>query len=50
MNKVSIVVAVYKSEPFLPKLLDSICNQTYKNLEVILVDDGSPDNYNGLIN
>ena len=44
MNKVSIVVAVYKSEPFLPKLLDSICNQTYKNLEVILVDDGSPDN------
>ena len=43
-NLVSIVVAVYKSEPFLRKLLDSICNQTYKNLEVILMDDGSPDN------
>lgn len=41
--KVTIIVAVYKSEPFLPKLLDSIINQTYKNLEVILVDDGSPD-------
>lgn len=41
---VSIVVAIYKSEKFLVKLLDSIQNQTYKNIEVILVDDGSPDN------
>lgn len=41
---VSLVVAIYKSEQFLPKLLDSISNQTYKNIEVILVDDGSPDN------
>ena len=40
---VSIVVAIYKSEKFLVKLLDSICNQTYKRLEVILVDDESPD-------
>ena len=42
--KVSIVVAIYKSEKFLDKLLSSIINQTYKNLEIILVDDGSPDN------
>ena len=41
---VSLVVAVYRSEPFLHKLLDSICKQTYRNIEVILVDDGSPDN------
>lgn len=41
---VTLVVAIYKSENFLHKLLDSICNQTYKNLEIILVDDGSPDN------
>lgn len=42
--KVTIIVAIYKSELFLPKLLESIINQTYKNLEIILVDDGSPDN------
>lgn len=41
--KVTIVVAIYKSEKFLEKLLDSILNQSYKNIEVILVDDGSPD-------
>lgn len=43
-GKVSIIVAIYKSEKFLDKLIDSIINQTYKNLEIILVDDGSPDN------
>ncbi len=43
MKKVSIVIPLYKSEKFLTKLLDSIMNQTYKNIEIILVDDGSPD-------
>ena len=43
MEKVSIIVAIYKSAPFLPKLIESIIAQTYKHLEVILVDDGSPD-------
>lgn len=43
-EKVSIVVAIYKSEKFLNKLITSVINQTYKNLEIILVDDGSPDN------
>ncbi len=42
--KVSIIVAIYKSEKFLRKLIDSIINQSYSNIEVILVDDGSPDN------
>lgn len=41
--KVSLIVAVYKSATFLPKLMDSIMNQTHSNIEIILVDDGSPD-------
>ena len=43
-QKVSLVVAVYKSENFLDRLINSMINQTYKNIEIILVDDGSPDN------
>lgn len=42
--KISVIVPVYKVEPYLRKCLDSIVNQTYRNLEIILVDDGSPDN------
>ena len=44
LKKVSIIIAIYKSEPFLEKLVKSCINQTYKNIEIILVDDGSPDN------
>ena len=40
---VSVIVPVYKVEECLPKCVRSICNQTYANLEIILVDDGSPD-------
>ena len=41
---VSVIVPVYKVEPYLRECLDSIITQTYTNLEIILVDDGSPDN------
>lgn len=42
-EKISIIIPVYKVEEYLPKCIDSIINQTYNNLEIILVDDGSPD-------
>lgn len=40
---VSIIVPVYKVEPYLRRCLDSIVNQSYANLEIIIIDDGSPD-------
>ena len=40
---ISIIIPVYKVEAYLPQCLDSILAQTYTNYEVILVDDGSPD-------
>lgn len=41
---ISVIVPVYCVEQYLEKCVSSIVNQTYKNLEIILVDDGSPDN------
>lgn len=41
---ISVIVPVYNVEKYLPECIESIINQTYKNLEIILIDDGSPDN------
>ena len=40
---ITVIVPVYKTEPYLKTCVNSITNQTYSNLEIILVDDGSPD-------
>ena len=41
---ISVIVPVYKVEKYLDRCVQSIVDQTYRNLEIILVDDGSPDN------
>ena len=43
MEKISIIVPIYNSEKTLKSCLKSILNQTYKNLDIILIDDGSTD-------
>ena len=43
-KKVTIIIPVYNAEKYIEKCLDSILNNTYKNIEVILINDGSKDN------
>lgn len=43
LDLVSVIVPVYKVEKYLSRCIESILNQTYKNIEIILINDGSPD-------
>ncbi len=49
MTKISVIVPVYNVEDLLPKCLDSLVNQTFDDYEVIVVNDGSPDNSQDII-
>lgn len=49
MTDISIVVPIYNSEKYIKKCIDSLINQTYKNIEIILVNDGSNDNTEKII-
>ena len=47
--KVSVIVPVYNVEKFIDKCLNSLVNQTLKEIEIIVVNDGSPDNSQKII-
>ena len=48
--KVSVIIPVYNVEEYLPTCLDSIINQTLEDIEIICVNDGSPDNCLSILN
>lgn len=49
MPEVSVIIPIYNTAAYLRKALDSICDQTLKELEIILIDDGSTDGSRGII-
>ena len=49
MAKISVIIPVYNVEKYLSKCLDSVVNQTLKDIEIIVVNDGSPDNSQKII-
>ncbi len=50
MTKISIIVPVYNVEQYIDKCLESLVNQTFRDIEIIIVDDGSPDNSSAIYN
>ena len=50
MNDISIIVPIYNAEKYLNRCIDSLVNQTKKELEIILINDGSTDSSEDIIN
>lgn len=50
MKKISIIIPVYNTEKYLRKCFDSVINQSYKNIEMVIINDGSKDNSEKIIN
>ena len=50
MDRVTLIVPVYNVEKYLKRCIDSILNQSYKNIEIICVNDCSPDNSQEILN
>ena len=50
MRKVSIIIPVYNTEKHLKKCLESVTNQTEKDIEIIVINDGTTDNSESIIN
>ena len=48
MNKISVIIPIYGVEKYIEQCVKSVINQTYKNIEILLIDDGSKDK-SGLI-
>lgn len=46
---ISVIIPVFNAERFIKRALESVCNQTYKNLEIIVIDDGSTDSSRDII-
>ena len=43
-NIITVIIPIYQAETCVKRCVDSVVNQTYKNLDIILIDDGSQDN------
>ena len=49
MSKINLIVPVYNTSKYLNKCIDSLINQSYKDIEIIIINDGSTDNSEEII-